>query len=224
MVMRALRESGSGKLREVARGRLADARQDAAVDRDADERRDDALRNGLDVGDAGWPGSFRVVSNTSVPCRLTSRLWSRGNRAAAARTGSTANGVPRCVATGIAQIRRSPRQKTRRGVTMGADAVLLRRQRERHDAVVGQRRVEEPAAGRRDHDVLLAVLPVIGHRRGVRGAAELDRPQLLARSSRRTRGSARRRSRRRTRARRRSRSCRRCRAGRCSACRAAGCR
>ena len=63
-------------------------------------------------------------------------------------------------------------------------------QRERHDAVVGQRRIEEAAAGRRDDHVLLAVLAEIGARGRVRGAAQLERSTIPCRSSRRTRGTA----------------------------------
>src|SRR4029453_2532367 len=51
--------------------------------------------------------------------------------------------------------------------------------RERHDAVVGQRRFEEPPArGHGDH-VLPSVLPAIGARRRIGGPSELERPQLF---------------------------------------------
>ena len=54
-----------------------------------------------------------------------------------------------------------------------------RGQRERHEAaVVGQRRAKEPAACRRNHDVLPAIFPEIRARRRLRGAAQLERPQL----------------------------------------------
>src|SRR5262249_53029417 len=48
------------------------------------------------------------------------------------------------------------------------------------DAVVGHRVVEEPAAGRRDYNVLPAVASFVGRRRGFCGASEFHRPQFLA--------------------------------------------
>ena len=54
------------------------------------------------------------------------------------------------------------------------------RQRERDDAVVGHRVAEEAAAGGRDDDVLPAVAAFVGHRRRLRRARQLVRPQLLA--------------------------------------------
>src|SRR5207237_7965437 len=55
------------------------------------------------------------------------------------------------------------------------------RQREGRDAVVGERRREETAAGRRDRDVLTAVAAQIGAGCGMGRRSELHRPELLAR-------------------------------------------
>ena len=61
MVIACLRGSGSFATRKPADDRLVDTRNQLALDGDADERRDDALRRGLDVRQPRRTVSFRVV-------------------------------------------------------------------------------------------------------------------------------------------------------------------
>src|SRR4051812_35616018 len=57
---------------------------------------------------------------------------------------------------------------------------LRDRQRERGDAVIGGRRVEETSPRRRDDHVLTAVAAKIRARRRMRGGAKLHRPEFPA--------------------------------------------
>ena len=50
-------------------------------------------------------------------------------------------------------------------------------QRERHDAVIGNRVIEEPTAGGGDHNILPAVAALIGHGSCLGGAAKLGDPK-----------------------------------------------
>ena len=81
------------ELGKVGRDRLTHARNEAPLDGDADERRDDALRHRLDVGDAPPAGVLRVVSRSVCPFCATTRLCSRGSPAAAARAASHGGAV-----------------------------------------------------------------------------------------------------------------------------------